>query len=89
MKHIKKWQSSLMLFLLPPMAHAADVETVINKAVSYLQGGVAKAVGFLAIVITGYLCLYTQTFPKKNFLMILVGLGLIFGASYYYGWLVG
>jgi len=89
MKRIKKLQYSLMIGLMPAMAHAANVESVINKAVQYLQGGVAKAVGFLAIVITGYMCLVMQTFPKKNFLMILMGLGLIFGASYYYNWLVG
>lgn len=69
---------------LPATSHAATIEGIINKTVAYLQGSLAKAVGILAIVIVGYLCLWHQKFPQEVFISVLIGLGIIFGASTLY-----
>lgn len=75
--------------LLPTATHAATIESILNKGVHFLQGPVAKAAGLLAIVGSGFLCLYKQQLPKDQFVMILVGLGIIFGGSSLYSTLVG
>lgn len=86
-RRFKGWLNEIMLglLLLPTRTFAADISTVIDNAVSYLQGGLARSVGILAIAIAGYLCIGKQMFPKMYFIMILVGLGLIFGAAELYG----
>ncbi len=78
-----------LLILLPTATHAATIESILNKGVHFLQGPVAKAAGLLAIVGSGFLCLYKQQLPKDQFVMILVGLGIIFGGSSLYSTLVG
>ncbi len=77
------------LFMLPGSSHATTIQSVIDKSVTYLQGGLAKSIGVGAIVISGYLCIAKQKFPKEYFMMILVGLGLIFGASSLYSTMAG
>lgn len=79
----------MLLILLPTSTHAATIESILNKGVHFLQGPVAKAAGLLAIVGSGFLCLYKQQLPKDQFVMILVGLGIIFGGSSLYSTLVG
>ena len=74
----------LACVLFPSLSHATDIESIINGTVNYLQGGLARSVGILCIIISGYLCLARQRFPKEYLAMILVGLGLIFGGSYLY-----
>lgn len=74
----------LILGSLPTMSHAASIESILKAATTYLTGSMAKAAGLLAIVGAGYLTLYTQKLPKEYFIMILVGLGIIFGASSIY-----
>lgn len=85
--------AALFLFVLPSVCHAdgttATVGSVIDKATEYLQGGLARSVGVAAIVIAGYLCIAKQMFPKMYFMMILIGLGFIFGASTLYSTFVG
>lgn len=85
-KSIHKMNYRLLagLFLLPTPSFAATLESVINAGVVYLQGTLARSVGIAAIVITGYLCIYKQKLPKEQFVMVLVGLGIIFGASTLY-----
>ena len=76
-------------FLFPVSSQAAQsVEGILNSAAHYLQGGVAKAVGFLCIVIAGFMC-FKGKFPKEYFIMILTGLGIIFGAGSIYSYCVG
>lgn len=84
-------QASLIVGLLssPSVSSAQDLEGVINNTVSYLRGGTARAVGILCIMITGYLCLARQVFPKESFMMVLVGMGLIFGSASLYSTLIG
>jgi type IV secretion system protein VirB2 len=74
---------------LPTLSHAAGIEDIINRTIQYLQGGLARAIGIFCIIIAGYLCLARQKFPKEYFMMILVGLGIIFGGSTLYSTLVG
>jgi type IV secretion system protein VirB2 len=74
----------LACVLFPSLSHATDIESIINGTVNYLQGGLARSVGILSIIIAGYLCLARQRFPKEYLGMILIGLGLIFGGSYLY-----
>ena len=78
-----------LLFFIPNVSHAATIQSVIDKAVGYLQGGLARSVGVGAIVVMGYLCLAKQKFPKEAFIWTLVGLGLIFGASSLYSAFTG
>ena len=77
------------LFILPGASHVTTIQSVIDKATNYLQGGLAKSLGVGAIVISGYLCIAKQKFPKEYFMMILVGLGLIFGATSLYSTVAG
>lgn len=81
----------LLLLTLPQVSHAnqISIETILNKAVVYLTGSVAKSAGLLAILGTGYLTLITQKMPKEQFMMILLGLGVIFGGSSLYSTFVG
>lgn len=84
-----KYQLLLVLFLSPSLSHAQSIESIINRTISYLQGGLARTVGILCIIIAGYLCLAKQQFPKEYFVMILVGMGIIFGGSSLYSTLIG
>jgi len=75
--------------LLPSLSHAQSIESIINRTINYLQGGIARTVGVFCIIIAGYLCLARQKFPKEYFVMILVGMGIIFGGSSLYSTLIG
>lgn len=75
--------------LMPALSHAQSIESIINRTTSYLQGGLARTVGIFCIIISGYLCLARQKFPKEYFIMILVGMGIIFGGSSLYSTLIG
>jgi type IV secretion system protein VirB2 len=79
----------LALLTLPGVSHAASIETVLNNGVKLLQGPMAKGVGLMAIIGSGYLCLARNKLPKEQFVMILVGLGIIFGGSSLYASLIG
>ncbi|RUR10820.1 TrbC/VirB2 family protein [Legionella sp. km772] len=74
--------------LFPCSSQAQSVEGILNRSAHYLQGGIAKAVGFLCIVIAGFMC-FRGKFPKEYFVMILIGLGIIFGAGSIYSYCVG
>ncbi len=69
----------------PSVSSAQNIESIIN----HLQGGLARTVGVFCIIIAGYLCLARQKFPKEYFVMILVGMGIIFGGSSLYSTLIG
>ena len=84
-----KTQMVWCCLLAPSLSHAQTIESIINRTTTYLQGSLARSVGVLAVIIAGYLCLARQQFPKEYFMMILVGLGLIFGGSSIYSSLVG
>ena len=75
--------------LLPSISHAQSIESIINRTTTYLQGGLARTVGVFCIIIAGYLCLARQKFPKEYFIMILVGMGIIFGGSSLYSTIIG
>ncbi|CZG79521.1 TrbC/VirB2 family protein [Legionella pneumophila serogroup 1] len=75
--------------LLPSLSHAQSIESIINRTINYLQGGLARTIGVFCIIIAGYLCLARQKFPKEYFVMILVGMGIIFGGSSLYSTLIG
>jgi type IV secretion system protein VirB2 len=77
------------LYATPIACHAASIETILNKTVTYLQGPVARSTGIAAIVISGYMTLVMQKLPKEQFAMILVGMGIIFGGTSLYGSLIG
>jgi type IV secretion system protein VirB2 len=79
----------LALLALPGASHAASIEGILTRGVAYLQGGLAKALGIIAIVGSGYMCVVKQRLPKEQFAMILVGLGIIFGGGSLYTTLVG
>ncbi len=84
-----KYQRWLALLAAPGVTHAASIETVLNNGVKLLQGPIAKGVGLMAIIGSGYLCLARNKLPKEQFVMILVGLGIIFGGTSLYSTLVG
>lgn len=78
-----------LLFLIPATSHATSVQTILDKTATYLSGPLARSLGILVLMVLGYLCLVQQKFPKEQFAMMLVGLGIIFGGSSLYGLLVG
>lgn len=89
LSHIKQY-GCLALLMVPGVGHAAaSVESVLNKGLGILQGPLAKGVGVMAIVGSGYLCLARNKLPKEQFVMILVGLGIIFGGSSLFTTLIG
>lgn len=90
-KTVTKTKSQLLLLMMlsPSLSHAQSIESIVNRTITYLQGGLAKTVGILCIIIAGYLCLARQQFPKEYFVMILVGMGIIFGGSSLYSTLIG
>ncbi|HAU1203933.1 TrbC/VirB2 family protein [Legionella pneumophila serogroup 1] len=73
----------------PSVSSAQSIESIINRTINYLQGGLARTVGVFCIILAGYLCLARQKFPKEYFVMILVGMGIIFGGSSLYSTLIG
>lgn len=75
--------------LVPSISQAQSIESIINRTITYLQGGLARTVGVFCIIIAGYLCLALQKFPKEYFVMILVGMGIIFGGSSLYSTIIG
>lgn len=87
-KKLKK-QVLLMILLAPTLSHAQSIESIMNRTIIYLQGGLARTIGIFSIIIAGYLCLARQKFPKEYFIMILVGMGIIFGGSSLYSTLIG
>lgn len=96
MKRLHKYATSLsnlyltaVCCLLPSVSQAQSIESIINRTINYLQGGLARTVGVFCIIIAGYLCLARQKFPKEYFIMILVGMGIIFGGSSLYSTLIG
>ena len=77
-----------VLCTLPSVSHATTIESILTKSVTYLTGTVAKSAGLLAILGTGYFTLFTQKMPKEQFVMVLLGLGIIFGVSSLYTTLI-
>ncbi len=75
--------------MVPSISQAQSIESIINRTITYLQGGLARTVGVFCIIIAGYLCLALQKFPKEYFVMILVGMGIIFGGSSLYSTIIG
>ncbi|MBA2649677.1 MAG: TrbC/VirB2 family protein [Legionella sp.] len=91
----KSWHKTQQVFFLglagclsPSVSQAQTIESILNSTATYLQGGLARSIGVLGIVVSGYLCLVQQKFPKEYFIMILVGMGLIFGGSTLYTTLI-
>lgn len=91
---IKLFISLLALSVLLPadafagMGHIT-ITSILDKLVGILQGEIAKSIGLIAVVGSGYLCIFKQRFPKEQFLLTLIGLGVVFGSSSIYSTLVG
>jgi len=96
MRRLKSWQQCTgnlylmaVCLMVPSISQAQSIESIINRTITYLQGGLARTVGIFCIIIAGYLCLALQKFPKEYFVMILVGMGIIFGGSSLYSTIIG
>ena len=96
MRRLKSWQQCTgnlywiaVYLMVPSISQAHSIESIINRTITYLQGGLARTVGIFCIIIAGYLCLALQKFPKEYFVMILVGMGIIFGGSSLYSTIIG
>lgn len=74
----------MLLCTIPTASHAANIESILRAAATYLTGTVAKSAGVLAIIGVGYLTLFTQKLPKEYLMMILIGSGFIFGGAELY-----
>lgn len=75
--------------LMPYTAHATSIESILTKSTTFLQGSLARSAGVVAIICSGYVTLVMQKMPKEQFIMILLGLGIIFGGSSLYSTLIG
>ena len=96
MRRLKNWEQCrgnlywmAVCLMVPSISQAQSIESIINRTITYLQGGLARTVGIFCIIIAGYLCLALQKFPKEYFVMILVGMGIIFGGSSLYSTIIG
>ena len=83
-----QWYWLSVFALNPTFSYAADIGAIVTRTTSYLQGGLARSMGVLTIVVCGYLCLAQNRFPKQYFILVLLGMGLIFGASALYSRLI-
>ena len=81
-------KAAIACMLLPKTSFAADISSIVDNAVGYLQDTPARSIGVIAIVAAGYVCIFKQMFPKMYFAMILIGLGLIYGGAELYGQLL-
>ena len=86
---VKITDIAVFMVVLPSTSFATSIGSVLEKTNEYLQGSIARSVAVFALIIAGYLCIIKQMFPKMYLMMILLGLGLIFGASELYSILVG
>lgn len=87
-RNILRLELMFLMLLLPQISQAASVQSILEHAQTWLQGPLAKAVGMVAVIGCGYMCIFQQRLPKSQFLMVLVGLGIVFGASSLYGTLI-
>lgn len=71
---------AIYLFLLPLFA-AADVVSTLNDFLLYLTGPVGKVAATLAIVGVGFACFVLGKLPKSAVVAVVLGTGIIFGAS--------
>ena len=78
-----------LLILVPASSHAASVKSILDKTATWLQGDIAKGIGLIALIGCGYMCIFMQRLPKSQFMMVLLGLGVIFGSSSLYSTLIG
>ena len=89
MKRLHNYWFLLGCLIFPSISQAQSIESIINRSITYLQGGLARTVGVFCIIISGYLCLARHKFPKESFVMILIGMGIIYGGSALYSTLIG
>ena len=77
-------------FLASPVtSHATTIQSILDKSADFLSGSLARSVGIMVLIGSGYLCLVRHKFPKEQLAMILIGLGIIFGGSSLYNSLIG
>ena len=74
-----------LCLLLPVGAYAGDdfaLTTVLNSLSTLLTGAIAKAIFMLAIIGVGYAWLYLGKMPTSRAMGVIIGIGIIYGASY-------
>lgn len=69
------------LYLFVPIIAKADLLSTLNGFLSYLTGGVGKAVSGLAIVAVGFGCFAMGRVPKSYVIAVVIGVGIIFGTN--------
>lgn len=78
---------TIVLLILPSLACAAMdqgdmLTTVLNGLVNLLTSTPARLMAVLAIIGIGYSTIALGTIPKSRAITTVVGLGLVFGASF-------
>ena len=65
----------------PSFALSADLSSTLTNFLSYLTGTMGKTVASIAVVGVGFGCFGLGRIPKATVVAVVIGVGLIFGAS--------
>lgn len=73
--------ASLMTMPLTCFAGGITPESIAQNIIDYLTGNLARTVGALVVIGSGYAHLHLQRLSKQKFIAIVVGMSLIFGGA--------
>jgi type IV secretory pathway VirB2 component (pilin) len=85
MKRVRNFFGLLMFLLAPTIALASgddDLSNVLQSFIDLLQSTPARLLAVVAIIGVGYGTLYLGKIPKERAVAIVIGIGIIFGATY-------
>ncbi len=85
MKNNKVWAFSLCAvpqFCLAGVSQGDALSTVLSGLISLLTSTPARLLAVIAIIGIGYSTIALGTIPKSRAITTVVGLGLVFGASF-------
>lgn len=71
----------LMSFCRMTLAATTQIDTVLNNLLSYVTSGPAHILALLAIVGAGFATFRCGRLEKDQFVKLVLGVGIIFGAT--------
>ena len=83
-KNTNHWLVGTLISLPGPSFASSSgitVVSILQHAIDYLTGDLARVTGVAAVVISGYLFLAQHRIQKTTFIAIAVGMGIILGGS--------
>jgi len=82
---VRSWVVGIAI-LTPSVAMAADssfrLETILQSLIELLNSDIARTLFVLSIIGVGYGCLYLGRIPKSRAMGAILGIGIVFSATY-------